>query len=79
LNDSDGDEFVDVDSDSISPEHVPKESESQREKELMNKMKNALPEETVTLGTNEAYCELCRLKLSGDIEISVVSERFVYH
>ena len=45
----------------------------------MNKMKNALPEETVTLGTNEAYCELCRLKLSGDIEISVVSERFVYH
>ena len=79
MNDSDGDEFVDVDSDSISPEHVPKESESQREKELMNKMKNALPEETVTLGTNEACCELCRLKLSGDIEISVVSERFVYH
>ena len=69
---------MDVDSDSSSQDEVVKQSESQREQELLNKMKNAVQEETIVLGTNEAYCELCKLKLSGDVEISVVLKVFFH-
>lgn len=69
---------MDVDSDSSSQDEVVKQSESQREQELLSKMKNAVQEETIVLGTNEAYCELCRLKLSGDVEISVVLKVFFH-
>ena len=42
--------------------------------DLLSRMKQALQNQQgeVELGDNEAYCEICSMKLQGDIEISVI-------
>ena len=43
--------------------------------DLLSRMKQALQNQQgeVELGDNEAFCEICSMKLQGDIEISVGS------
>ena len=90
MNDSEGDSFVDVDSDSssssdeIKPQRVENVSKNvsksdsklaarQRERELLEKMRqaNAEVKDPVDLKPDEAYCEVCNLRISGDMNISV--------
>ena len=80
------DSFVDIDEDNSSEENeeetaqdrkekVQKEREEKKqEKQLLDKLKAAMAEDRgeLTLGEDEAYCEACCLKLSGDMDISVV-------
>lgn len=49
--------------------------EKQREQKLLEKMKKANEENqgSVELTETEAYCEACNLKLSGDMNISVLA------
>lgn len=48
---------------------------NKRDDDLLKRMKQALRDQggEVELGENEAYCEICSLKLQGDIEISVIT------
>ena len=90
MNDSEGDSFVDVDSDSSSSsdEVTTQKYESgskdvsksdsklaakQRERELLEKMRqaNAAVRDPADLKPDEAYCEVCNLRISGDMNISV--------
>ena len=71
MQDGEQDSFVDVDKDSSSEES---EEETTQDKQLLDKLKAAMAEDRgeLTLGEDEAYCEACCLKLSGDMDISVV-------
>ena len=87
LEDSEGDEFVDVDSEGSSDSEEESQRKSEKRKkdvsndhsssDLLLRMKQALQNQQgeVELGDNEAFCEICSMKLQGDIEISV-SSRF---
>ena len=88
MNDSEGDDFVDVDSDSDSDmEIAPREANNQpskknasklaakqHERELLEKMRQAYAQNSdpVDLEEDEAYCEACNLKIRGDMNISVL-------
>lgn len=88
MNDSEGDGFVDVDSDSDSDSEVEdnetankpskinasKIAAKQRERELLEKMRQAYAQNSdpVDLEEDEAYCEACNLRIRGDMNISVL-------
>ena len=79
--------FVDVDSEGSSDSEEESQRKSEKRKkdvsndhsssDLLLRMKQALQNQQgeVELGDNEAFCEICSMKLQGDIEISV-SSRF---
>lgn len=86
LQDGEQESFVDVDKDSSSEESEEETTQDRKEKEqkqweekrqekqLLDKLKAAMAEDRgeLALGEDEAYCEACCLKLSGDMDISVV-------
>lgn len=85
MQNAEDDSFVDVDEDSYSEkeeETVPQEKkrkerknaeERKQENQLLDKIKTAMAENNgdIELGEDEAYCEACCLKLTGDMDISV--------
>ena len=78
MNDSEDDGFVDVDSSSDSSDSGEANESvdtAAKEKEVLEKLQQTTDEDidAIQLGSNEGYCEICNCKLSGDLEISVIT------